>query len=360
MFGDKKTGEPMMAEGTVIGEKYRVVRRIGVGGMGAVYEAVNTWTLRKVAVKVLLPGASSRPDVEQRFKREAQSESSLHHPNIVEVLDMGRDRETGLLFMVQEFLEGIDLHDYMGMHGPFLARDAFELMVPLMGALAMAHEKGIVHRDLKPENVFLQKGKGGERVPKLIDFGVAKIVKGPGLSRQTGSGQVVGTIQYMSPEQANAEPTIDARSDVWALGVMLYEMLTGILPFEGSDANVLVVKIMRGAPTPLADLAPDLHASVCAIVHRALRVDPNERFQSVAEMLDAVITSEIFAHDPPERSVRLRHQRSLPTYNAQIKPAAVETLHLPKAPLMPRDLLAMAATMGSAALSTAMPEVETF
>jgi eukaryotic-like serine/threonine-protein kinase len=238
--------------GTTVGGKYKLLRVLGAGGMGEVYEAENSWTQKRVALKLMLPELVKNQDLAARFLREARAASKIEHPNVVQVLDMGQDAD-GSLFIVQEFLKGSDLRRLLDERQALPPREAVELIVPVMSALVAAHRHKIVHRDIKPENVFLVKS-AGSLVPKVIDFGIAKMDEGP-VSGITKSGAAIGTPWYFSPEAARGE-RVDAQSDVWAVGIMQYEMLAGRCPWKGETYNALLFEI-ASAPIPrLEELAP--------------------------------------------------------------------------------------------------------
>ncbi len=279
-----------LGQGSVIGGKYRVERLLGSGGMGAVYEAVNTWTDRRVAVKLLHREYAKKPEIVGRFLREAKAATAVTHPNIVDVLDMGEDRDAGGLFIVQEFLEGKDLARRIGEEPALGTREGLTLMVPVMSALVAAHRLGIVHRDIKPENIFLTTNARGVTVPKVIDFGISKVLDAAGDARaKTQTGVAIGTPQYMSPEQARGRPDIDGRSDIWSVGVVLYELVAGRLPFDAPNYNLLIVSILTTPAPPLADVAPGVSTELAAVIHRALETDPAARYASMAEFLEALL-----------------------------------------------------------------------
>jgi serine/threonine-protein kinase len=292
--------------GTLLGGKYELRRVVGVGGMGAVYEARNAWTGRRVAIKVLHPELARRKEVLARFIQEAQAATRIAHPGVVEVLDLGQDVGDGAFYLVQEFLEGADLRTLMDESGPMSARRAVELMAPVMAALAAAHARGVVHRDVKPENVVVTRGPDGAVAPKLIDFGVSKLIdRAPAELGRTTPGTTLGTPYYMSPEQCRGEAGLDGRSDVWGVGAVLYEMLAGSLPFEAPSYAGLVVKIVTEAPAPLATLAPDVPPALAALVHLALTADPDARIPSMEAFLEAVrrcpLDGPSLAPPPPAR-----------------------------------------------------------
>ena len=275
---------------TVFGKRYKIVRLLGKGGMGAVYEAENTWLKHRVAIKVMSGAVASADDGQyvRRFMQEAQTAAALQHPNIVRVLDMGQDEETNALFIVQEMLTGHDLSKRLKNAGGRLpVNEAIELVTPVMDALVMAHSKGVVHRDLKPDNIFLAETPRGV-VPTLIDFGIAKVRTDGEVLQRTHTGMLMGTPYYMSPEQARGDTSLDARSDVWSLGVVLYQVLTGALPHRAANAGALIAKIIYQPPTPFATAAPDLPCALGDIVMRAVEPDLEKRFPSMRAFLDAL------------------------------------------------------------------------
>ena len=273
------------AEQPLIGGRYRVLRLLGQGGMGAVYEAENTWTKRRVALKLMRPEVANRADFVRRFMHEAQSAALLAHPNIVDVLDMGEDPEHGTLYIVQGFLTGRDLRALLRAEGRLTVQRSIALLAPVMEALVLAHSRGIVHRDLKPDNIFLAETPRGV-VPTLIDFGIVKVTSDDGAV--TSAGALLGTPFYMAPEQARGDTTLDARADVWSLGVVLYEMLAGVRPASAPNSSALIARIIYEDPRPLAEVAPDLPADVTAVVMGALQRDPQRRHPSMQAFLDAL------------------------------------------------------------------------
>jgi serine/threonine-protein kinase len=275
----------------VIGGKYRVVSLLGRGGMGEVYECENTWTRRRVALKLLKPAdEEGGADSLRRFAREAQAAAQLQHPNIVDVLDMGQDEALNRPFIVQEFLQGEDLRRALrGAGGRLAVEQCYGVIVPVMEALTFAHERGVIHRDIKPDNIFLSQTPKGV-VPKLIDFGIAKVADHDESMRRTSTGTMLGTPSYMSPEQARGDSAIDARTDVWSLGVVLYEMLSGFKPYAAANTNVLVAMILRDEPTPLLHVVPAMPPALAAVVMRAVCRDLDQRWASVQHFHDALVT----------------------------------------------------------------------
>lgn len=321
--------------GRELGGHYRLTRLIGSGGMGAVYEARNTWTDRRVALKVLHPEHVKNREMVSRFLTEARAASAIRHPNIVDVLDMGLDAEDETFYIVQEFLEGEDLATRLEKEHTLRPRAVLDALVPVMGALVSAHRRGIIHRDVKPENVFLARGDDGGVTPKLIDFGIARMTAAEPDQRTTRAGMTIGTPQYMSPEQARGEDDLDARTDVWSLGVVFYECLSGVRPFEAANYNLVVVKILTSSPWPLRDVAPQVPASLAAVVDRALATARADRWPDVAAMLDALLQCRVPDETTP---LATRHARSLrsPEEDAAV---AIADAPLPSLSIPPRRFI---------------------
>jgi formylglycine-generating enzyme required for sulfatase activity len=276
----------MPAPGRVLGGKYQLVRLLGAGGMGVVHEAINLWTGRRVAVKELHASFSTDASALQRFTLEAQRASRIAHPNVVDILDLGQDAETGAMFMVQELLTGTTLRERIVARGALAIDEAVRIIGPALSALVVAHDAGVVHRDLKPDNIFLARDAFDGEIPKLIDFGLAKQVVGDDDLDLTGHGRQLGTPYYMSPEQLRSQP-VDGRTDVWAIGVVLFEAVAGVRPFTGPSYNELVVQILKDPLPRLADALPTVPPAFAALVERSLARDPRERPTS-RELRDAL------------------------------------------------------------------------
>ncbi|MFO0624754.1 MAG: serine/threonine-protein kinase [Polyangiales bacterium] len=296
----------MFSPGDVLGNKYRLDRLLGEGGMGAVFAAENLNTGRRVAVKVLHAALMTHPEAGARFIREARATTSIAHPNIVEVLDLDTDAARKVVYIVQEFLEGETLEARLEREAGHRLppEEVVALALPAMEALVAAHARGIVHRDLKPGNLFLQRRPGGELIPKVIDFGIAKDVAQASPSSQTREGTMIGTPAYMSPEQVAGRADVDAQTDVWAMGAVLFECLSGRLPYEAETFNLLVAKILYEPPASLAACAPWVPPALVEIVHQALQRDRAQRFRSMRDMLDATRAAAGRTNPVPLPSVR--------------------------------------------------------
>jgi eukaryotic-like serine/threonine-protein kinase len=275
-----------LLDGQIYAGRYRVVRKLGDGAMGAVYEAENVLIRRNVAIKVLHPHVAERHDALRRFEREAQAAGRIGSPHIVEVLDMGQI-EGGARFLVMELLEGVTLAQRIRDAGRLPPEEAAGLVMQLLAGLGAAHAADIVHRDLKPANVFLV-GRGGGDYVKILDFGVSKFAVAGDDMGMTGAGSVLGTPLYMSPEQAKGARHVDHRSDLYAVGVLLYECVTGKVPFEAETFNELIFRIVLEAPPPIESVVPDLDPAFVAIVHKAMAREVGERYQTAREMHDAL------------------------------------------------------------------------
>jgi serine/threonine protein kinase len=267
-----------LAPGSVIGEKYELLRVLGRGGMGAVLEARHLAIGERVAVKVMLPSSHAAADGPARFLREARATFGIANEHVARVLDAGTTSD-GHPYLVMELLEGSDLARVLAQRGPLPLAEAVDYIEQIADALAAAHQRGIVHRDVKPANVFVTQ-RNGRPFLKVLDFGIAKAIDS-NATHLTSGVATVGTIPYMSPEQLTASRDVDPRADVWSLGVVLYEMLAGRRPFDAPSGAELIVAIMQLAPPPLRALRPDAPDALSQVIEQCLRKNRDERFASV-------------------------------------------------------------------------------
>jgi eukaryotic-like serine/threonine-protein kinase len=272
------------APGDVIAGKYRILRSIGEGGMGHVFEAAHVRMGHRVAIKVLKPSASQSPEVMTRFDREARAAGRLRGRHVARVIDVDATPDR-LPYMVMEFLEGRDLQTELDRRRTFPVEEAIDYVLQACAGIAEAHDIGIVHRDLKPSNLFLC-DEGDRRIVKILDFGISKILDEA--SKLTSTELTIGTPLYMSPEQVRSARTVDARTDVWALGIILFELLTGRPPWVGS-APAVAAAIVTDPPPPLSDFRADVPPAVEAAMRHALEKKADDRFPDVRALASALI-----------------------------------------------------------------------
>jgi serine/threonine protein kinase len=278
-----------VAPGDVVAGKYRIERVLGSGGMGVVVAARHIDLDQPVALKFILPHALAGKGNVERFMREARAAVRLKSEHVARVYDVGRDGEDRP-FMVLELLEGMDLAKLSKQKGPLPEADAVEYVLQACEALVEAHAAGIVHRDLKPQNLFVTRRLNGTPLLKVLDFGIAKAF-GPGAAGQmalTDSAAIIGSPLYMAPEQMRSARTAEVRSDIWALGVILYELLGGQLPFEGETVTEVCIRVVNEDPKPLLELRPGLDAALVAIVMRCLAKEPEGRYHNVSALAAAL------------------------------------------------------------------------
>ncbi len=277
-----------VALGSIVLERYRVEAELGSGAMGTVYRASHTKLARQVALKVMHEHLMHEPALLQRFQREAQVAARLSHPNVVAVLDVG-ETEDHKHVMVLELVEGVSLGEIMERESPLALERIVRFVAHLLRGLEHAHAMGLVHRDLKPENVIVERDPNGAEVARIVDFGIATLQQtDEPLEKLTGTGMIVGTPLYMAPEQARAEP-VDHRADLYALGIILYEMLSGTSPFEGTAMEVAVAK-MDEDPPPLAVRAPyvPIDRVLEAFLAKLIARQPAQRFATAHAALGAI------------------------------------------------------------------------
>jgi serine/threonine-protein kinase len=274
--------------GLVLSDKYRVVREIGRGGMGVVYEAEHVELGKRVAIKLMLDKYAQDGEATARFHREARAAGRIGNPHIIDVVDTGS--HSGRPFVVMELLSGLPLSKVIEMSGAIPPWRAIPIMRQVLRAVGAAHAKGIIHRDLKPDNIFILSQDDHHDFVKLLDFGISKVVDADeqiAFTKLTTTGVVMGTPLYMAPEQAMGQP-IERAADLYACGVILFEMLAGRPPFEGQTYAVLVAKLLTQPPPMLSELKPGLPGALVAAVHRALEKEPKDRFVSAEQFLMAL------------------------------------------------------------------------
>jgi eukaryotic-like serine/threonine-protein kinase len=317
--------------GRVVSGKYRVVRLIGEGGMGCVYEAVHEGLNAKVALKSLHPDLAAT-GLGPRFLQEARAAARIQSPHVVRVSDVDQT-EDGLPYMVLELLEGKTLqavYEHLYHQGERLPyAEALDFAIQICEGVEAAHEAGIVHRDLKPDNVMITAGPKGAPLVKLLDFGIAKLEdKNDPQSVRTRPGVIMGTPEYMAPEQAFAADTADARADVFSLGVMVFEMLAGHRPVGGEEPTEIAVAYMTGQVPRLRDLAPTVPPDIDAVVHKAMAPKPPDRLQTVRELREVLEPFLLAARPPPASRITTPSDKALLEKGTR----AIPLTHVPDEP----------------------------
>jgi tRNA A-37 threonylcarbamoyl transferase component Bud32 len=279
--------DPLLSQ--LVADRYRIIRKLGEGGMGAVYLAEHVVIEKKFALKVLAPELARRSDLVARFLQEARSASRIGHENVIDIMDFGQSPE-GLVYIAMEFLDGKDLGEIVRRKGAMEWSQARGIVLQICRALRAAHDKGIVHRDMKPENIFLIAREGQPHFVKILDFGIAKVMGlDPNGPRLTRTGMIFGTPEYMAPEQAEGKDT-DHRADIYAVGCILYHLITGQTPFIAESFMTMLTKHLMEEPVPPSARRPDLPITpdMDALVLKALEKERDKRWQSMAELLEAV------------------------------------------------------------------------
>ncbi len=348
-----------MNPGDLISGKYRLLRLLGSGGMGSVWAARNELTDRDFAMKFLLQRLASNNEALQRFFNEAKACGQLKHPAVVDVYDMGQTHD-GTPYIVMEMLEGEGMDHRLQREGRFRPSEAAAWIAFVARGLDEAHNRGIVHRDLKPGNIFFALDDRGDVMPKVLDFGISKAI-GPARSElvQTMQGTVLGSPAYMSPEQARGDLDVDARSDVWALGLILYEAITGKVPFDAANYNALMVDIITKDHQSANEITPDCPSELSRVIDEALEKDRDKRIQSARDFADRLeralmaITGTPYMQYQPRMSMLSGRPpaMSLPQIGTTAGPwsDAAPTLIRPRRSKMPY----VAAGFGAAALVVA-------
>jgi len=322
----KTSKDPLI--GATLAGKYHILDRLGSGAMGAIYKATHLNLGKPVVLKVLHPHLLKEESHVQRFKREAKAASRLNQPNCITILDYDKTPD-GWSYICMEYVEGKDLCRILHEEKKLSPERAIRIALQVVDALDEAHSKGVIHRDLKPENIMIEKLRANPDFVKVLDFGIAKIQDtsetGSG-SFKTATGMVFGTPEYMSPEQIKGEE-LDGRSDIYSLGVVIYQMLTGILPFTGETVLEVATKHLQQPPPPLEEVAPDLPKELVQVVNKMLKKDRQERFSSAGEVREAllhclqVVTGQVSGITPTPAQV----QPQIPT-KKEFMPARTEQL----------------------------------
>ncbi|MFO0674984.1 MAG: protein kinase [Polyangiaceae bacterium] len=288
--------------GQVFAGKYRVDRVLGHGGMGAVVAVTHVELGQRFAVKFMLPTALKDTGAIARFQREARATVKLRSDHVTRVYDVGRLDGTAIPFIVMEYLEGRDLDEVVHERGPLPVGEAVEYMLQVCEGVAEAHAMGIIHRDLKPKNLYLVERSNGLPLVKVLDFGISKMAEDPTMLDLTSTTDVIGSPLYMSPEQLRTSKSADERSDLWSLGAILYELVTGALPFPAESVTELVSRVIQDPPRPLAQFVVGVPSAVEAVILKCLEKDPAKRFTSVNEMILALEPYSTYPRIPRDRA----------------------------------------------------------
>src|SRR4051812_16713779 len=286
--GDSQLQPPSLV-GHILDGRYRIIRKIGEGGMGEVYAAEHVHIEKRFAIKLLRQEIVSNPEAVTRFRQEARSSSSIGHRNIIAIEDFGQLAD-GRIYMCMELLNGAALNDMITQ--PMGVDRLLNILIQTGHGLAAAHAKHIIHRDMKPENIFVTIGPNGEDVPKLLDFGIAKVSGNDGQNHLTQTGTIFGTPFYMAPEQALGN-LVDARTDIYAVGVIMYECFSGTLPFQGDSFMAILTQHITMEPEPVAQRAAkagrQLPPGLAETITRCMQKDPAQRFQTMDDLVNALI-----------------------------------------------------------------------
>ncbi len=313
--------------GQVIAGKFKLIRLLGAGGMGAVFEAEDVLLKRRVALKLMKPEVARNKSMAERFIREGRAANAIEHKNIVRVFDLAMDDEQGSLFIVQELLHGESLAERLDRESKIPVGEAVALLDSVLEALQFAHAKGIVHRDIKPDNVFLHRGPDGELIPKIIDFGISKVTaeQQEGLAK-TQTGTALGTPYYMSPEQIRGDSDIDHRADLWSAGVMAFEMMTGQRPFVGDNYNMLIINIIT-SPAPNATAVDrSIPSAISQVIARSLKMDRKDRYDSARALREALDDAVLETGERSSEVIALKPatlRPSAPSATSKVDPSII-------------------------------------
>jgi len=341
----------IVRQGDLVDEKYLVEGLIGEGGMAIVVAARHMQLDRRVALKILKPAAVASSEVVVRFLREARSAARLSTEHVARVLDVGT-LASGLPYLVMEYLRGADLGMVVRQRGSVPPGESVDLLLQACEAIAEAHAYGIVHRDLKPDNLFLTRRADGTPIVKVLDFGVAKARTSDGGAPQPGVTQpsvTFGSPAYMSPEQVRSARDVDVRTDIWSLGVILYELVSGRQPFAAETSAETCAMVLRDKVMPIADRVPGLPPGFAALVHRCLEKDPDKRFQNIAEFAEAAAPFGGPASSMYARRVRVVLDASTPTMPP---PEPIELMSSAENPVIRPEMLRRASDDTQTAATT--------
>ena len=287
MSEEATKSESPVKPGDVLGGKFRIERVLGIGGMGVVCAATHLQLGQLVALKFMLPQALQFPQNVARFEREARNAVRLKSDHVAKVTDVGT-LDDGAPYMVMEFLEGLDLDEYVQQQGPLPITTAVDFLLQACEAISEAHSLGIVHRDLKPKNLFLTSKLGGRSIVKVLDFGISKQLGVTEDMSLTSTSHVIGSPNYMSPEQLRASKDVDHRTDIWALGAILFELLTAQVPFPADTVTQLTAMVIADEPQAIEKLRPDVPEEIRAVVRKCLEKKRDDRFATVADLMMAL------------------------------------------------------------------------